>query len=201
MIHPAAQERSALAETLRSVPPDAPTLCEGWDARDLAVHIVVRDSRPDLLAGERLPVMGGRARAGLEELRRTDYQTLVDRVAAGPPRWSPTRLRPVDNLTNTVEFYVHTEDVLRAQQDFDPDTRRDITADVRSRLWKQGTQGLFLLGARSQHQRITFISPQYGAVTRGRAADPLSVIQGPPEEIVLWAFGRRSVAAVHQTAP
>ncbi|WP_157983925.1 TIGR03085 family metal-binding protein [Nesterenkonia muleiensis] len=200
MAHPAAQERQALSEALRGVAADAPTLCEGWDARDLAVHIVVRDSRPDLLSGERLPVVGGRARAALEELKRTDYQTLVDRVAAGPPRWSPTRLRAVDNLANTVEFYVHTEDVLRAQQDFDPNHRRDIRPDVRAQLWKQGAQGLFLLAARSQHQRITFISPHHGAVTRGRTTDPLCVIQGPPEENVLWAFGRRGVAAVDLTA-
>lgn len=196
MAHTAADERKALVEALRSVPEDAPTLCEGWAAKDLALHIVVRDSRPDLLAGERLPVVGARARAALRELERTDYQALIDRIAAGAPAWSPTRLQPVDNLTNTVEFYVHTEDVLRAQPDFTADNRRTVSAEVQAQLWKQGTQALFLLGARSQRQRITFISSRHGAVTRGKPTDPLCVIQGAPEELVLWAFGRKSVAEV-----
>lgn len=201
MAYPAHQERRALAEALRAVPANAPTLCEGWTARDLAVHIVVRDSRPHLLAGQNLPIVGHRARAALEELTRTDYQALVDQVAAGPPPWSPTRLRPVANTVNTVEFYVHTEDVLRAQQDFDPQHRRTPSPEVRAQLWRQGAQGLFLLGARSQQQRITYISPDHGAVTRGNPRAPVSLVQGPPEELVLWAFGRRSAAAVQVTAP
>lgn len=196
MAHTAASERKALAEALHKVPDDAPTLCEGWNARDLAVHIVVRDSRPDLLAGERLPVVGGHAKVAVERLRRADYQSLVSRVDAGPPRWSPMRLRPVDNMVNTVEFYVHAEDVLRAQRDYQPSSRRAVSPEVRGQLWKQGAQGVFLLAARSQHRRITFLSPGYGAVTRGRSHDPLWVVQGSPEELVLWAFGRRSVADV-----
>ena len=200
MANPAAKERAALAEALRGVSPDAPTLCEGWTARDLATHLVVRDSRPDLMAGQKLPVVGGRARAALRKLQQTDYPALVDRVAAGP-RWSPARVRAVDTITNPVEFYVHTEDVLRAQPGFDPRSRRTITADVQGRLWTQGVRGLFLFGARAQHQRVTFLSPAYGAVTRGRAHDPLRVIEGPPEELVLWAFGRRQVAAVDVTTP
>ena len=35
--------------------PDGPTLCEGWQTRDLAAHLVLRERRPDAAAG----VMGG----------------------------------------------------------------------------------------------------------------------------------------------
>lgn len=196
MQSPPKEERAALADALRGVPADAPTLCEGWEARDLAVHILVRDSRPDLMVGERLPLLGRRARRALEELKAQDYGSLVDKVAAGPPRWAPSRLRPLDTAMNTVEFCVHTEDVLRAQADFDLGSRRKVSERVRTQLWKQGVQGLFLVGARSQHQRITFISPGHGSVTRGRHGDPLRVMQGSPEELVLWAFGRRRAADV-----
>ena len=48
-------ERRHLAALLRRVGPDAPTLCEGWVTRDLAVHLIERDSRPDLIAGTVLP--------------------------------------------------------------------------------------------------------------------------------------------------
>ena len=36
-------ERAQLAQALLDVAPDAPTLCEGWQARHLAAHIVLRE--------------------------------------------------------------------------------------------------------------------------------------------------------------
>ncbi|MDQ1699352.1 MAG: hypothetical protein QOG34_1215, partial [Frankiaceae bacterium] len=47
----AAAERAALADALTTVGPDAPTLCEGWTAADLAAHVYVREHRPDATAG------------------------------------------------------------------------------------------------------------------------------------------------------
>ena len=44
-------ERQRLSSTLTRVGPDAPTLCEGWRTRDLAAHIVLRERRPDAIAG------------------------------------------------------------------------------------------------------------------------------------------------------
>ena len=43
----AQRHRRALCEAALMAGPDAPTLCEGWVVRDLLVHLVVRDSRPD----------------------------------------------------------------------------------------------------------------------------------------------------------
>ncbi|MFZ1383531.1 MAG: maleylpyruvate isomerase N-terminal domain-containing protein, partial [Propionicimonas sp.] len=36
-------ERAALVEALRSAGPAAATLCQGWDAHDLAVHVWLRE--------------------------------------------------------------------------------------------------------------------------------------------------------------
>src|ERR1700679_1180823 len=44
-------ERLALAALLDQTGPDAPTLCAGWQTRDLAAHVVVRERRPDAGAG------------------------------------------------------------------------------------------------------------------------------------------------------
>lgn len=41
----AKRERLLLADLLEAAGPDAPTLCEGWNARDLAAHVVVRERR------------------------------------------------------------------------------------------------------------------------------------------------------------
>lgn len=55
----ARSERLALCETLRAVGPDAPTLCEGWLTRDLAAHLVLRESRPDAAPGIVVSALAG----------------------------------------------------------------------------------------------------------------------------------------------
>src|SRR3712207_341338 len=114
----AARERAALADLLEKQGPDAPTCCEGWTTAHLAAHLVVRDSRPDALAGfgvEKLSAANpltrwshrveDRVRAG------TPYAELVSKVRSGPPVWSPVRLPAFDRALNTAEFVIHHEDV------------------------------------------------------------------------------------------
>ena len=43
----AKSERAALADLFVTLGPDQPTLCEGWDTKDLLVHLLVRERRPD----------------------------------------------------------------------------------------------------------------------------------------------------------
>ena len=43
-------ERHALAATFREVGPGAPTLCEGWRSEDLLAHAVIRETRPWVIA-------------------------------------------------------------------------------------------------------------------------------------------------------
>lgn len=47
----AKRERLLLADLLETAGPDAPTLCEGWQTRDLAAHVVVRERRADAAGG------------------------------------------------------------------------------------------------------------------------------------------------------
>jgi uncharacterized protein (TIGR03083 family) len=44
----AQDERAALAALLHETGPDGPTLCEGWQTRDLAAHLALRARRPGL---------------------------------------------------------------------------------------------------------------------------------------------------------
>ncbi|WP_166432909.1 TIGR03085 family metal-binding protein [Nesterenkonia salmonea] len=195
----ASEQRKALASALRAVAPDAPTLCEGWAAEDLAVHIVIRDSRPDLLVGQGLPVVGAKARNAIASLKAEGYEYLVDRVSIGPPSYFPQTIEPVNDAMNSAEFYIHTEDVLRAQHDFDPHQRRDVSEELRKRLWKQSSMSFFPMAARKQNRRISFFSPGYGATTRGPATAPLVMVHGAPEELTLWAAGRADKAEVDIT--
>ena len=53
-------ERLALCDLFDAVGPAAPTLCEGWDAYDLAVHLYVREADPVGPVVGRAPVAVGR---------------------------------------------------------------------------------------------------------------------------------------------
>jgi len=195
MTSTASEQRQALATALRGVTADAPTLCEGWAAEDLALHIVIRDSRPDLMVGPQLPLVGDWASNALENLRNTGYAQLVKRAEAGPPLFFPQSLPPLNDMMNTAEFYIHTEDVLRAQPEFDPNSPRVISAKLRKRLWGQGAL-MFPMAARGAKKRITFVSPGYGSRTSGPVSAPKLRIEGAPEELLLWAFGREEKAQV-----
>jgi uncharacterized protein (TIGR03085 family) len=199
MISTASEQRKALVSALRSVTPDSPTLCEGWNAQDLALHSVLRDSRPDLLVGRGLPVVGDKARQAIKRLQAEGYDRLVDRVSIGPPTYFPQSLEPVDAAMNTTEFYIHTEDVLRAQPGFELSQRRKISEELRKRIWQHASLTFFVMAARKQNRRITFFSPGYGATTRGPAAAPLMMVHGAPEELTLWASGRAEHAEVDIT--
>ncbi|MBE1514123.1 TIGR03085 family metal-binding protein [Nesterenkonia halotolerans] len=198
MTSTASEQRQALVTALRGVTADAPTLCEGWAAEDLALHIVIRDSRPDLMVGPQLPLVGDWASNALKNLRNTGYAELVKRAEAGPPPYFPQSFPPLNDMMNTAEFYIHTEDVLRAQPEFDPNSPRVISEKLRKRLWGQGGM-MFPMAARGAKQRITFISPGYGTRTAGPASAPQLQIKGAPEELLLWAFGRKEKAQVEIT--
>ncbi|MDZ5076089.1 TIGR03085 family metal-binding protein [Nesterenkonia sp. HG001] len=217
----AAAERQALVRALRQHGPHAHTLCEGWTAHDLAVHVAARDARPHLVFGQELPVVGDAAREKYKTFEKMDFEDLLDRIEAGVPSWHPARSRAVDDAVNTVEFFVHTEDVLRAEElslsdeepaDIEPaDTdpadaetvgtelqprRRRAPEAVQRRLWQHASRTLFLAAARKHNRRITFISPGFGSVTHGSSKDPMISLEGAPGELILWAFGREQAADV-----
>lgn len=191
----AAVERQALAFALDTAGPDAPTLCAGWDVQDLAAHLVMRDGHVDLLASRRIPKPGAHFRGEAAAETVLNFDELVERVAAGPPRWSPARLGVVDDAMNTLEFFVHAEDVLRAGPEA-PSERRETSPAVQAKLWSVASTTLFPAAARTEHRRVTWLSPGFGAVTHGRRRDPLQILEGAPGELALRAFGREQVADV-----
>ena len=131
----AQEERAALAALLAETGPDAPTLCEGWQTRDLAAHLVLRERRPDAAAG----VMGGplagyTARIQRQYQDRHSYPELVALFRAGPPRLSVFAIPGADEAANTVEYFVHHEDVRRAAEEW---TERPLDAGLSQALWKR----------------------------------------------------------------
>jgi uncharacterized protein (TIGR03085 family) len=192
-------ERRHLAALFRRVGPEAPTLCEGWTARELAVHLVLRDGRPDVLAGKalpQLPLLGERARRSEQALAELPWEELVKKVER-PPLYSPARLGPVDKRMNTVEFFVHHEDVRRAQSAWH---RRPLLHDEEKDLWSTLTLMAKIL-LKDEDDSLVLIAPGHGAVRGGRGkSGTVRVLRGTPSELLLWAFGRREQAEVEETA-
>ncbi|NBX78840.1 MAG: TIGR03085 family protein, partial [Flavobacteriales bacterium] len=113
-------ERESFADTLVSVGPDAPTLCSGWNARDLAAHVVLRERRPDAAVGIMVPFLSNYTESVRKNLLSNDWSELVNRVKLGPPNWNPMGWSSLDNVVNLFEFFVHHEDVLRAAPNWQP---------------------------------------------------------------------------------
>ena len=192
----AARERSALAELLAGLGPDAPTCCEGWTTAHLAAHLAVRDRRPDALPGYGLELLPGGEWLGwwshrLEDrLRRsTPYADVVRQVRSGPPGWVPMGIPAVAERVNVSEFAIHHEDVRRAQPGWQP---RALARADQDALW--AATGLYARRAAGRRGLVLRRSDVPGADQRFGSGGP--TVTGEPLELLLWVAGRRDVARV-----
>lgn len=189
--------RTEVADALISVLPTAPTLCDGWDARDLAIHLVLRDGRPDVLlgevAGKAVPALGRAAGQVRQRYEAMGWEELVDVVRHGPPAWAPTSVPAVERAVNGAEFYVHAQDVLRAQPGWRAGAAPALRPGQRERLWK--ALRLFPLRYGASSVGVVRQVPS-GPSAVVRRAEPSVTLVGQPEELLLHAFGRRARAEV-----
>ena len=190
------RERSALADLLAKLGPDAATCCEGWTTAHLAAHLVVRDRRPDAMAGYTIEATGhggplvAWAHRAEDHLRTTTpYATVVERVRSGPPLWLPTAWSPVAQAINTTEFAIHHEDVRRAQPDWTPRTLFPADQDT---LWSAAA----LYARRGAGRRGVVLRRTDGAGDERRIGAAGRTVEGEPMELLLWLARRRDVARV-----
>ncbi|MEV5973499.1 TIGR03085 family metal-binding protein [Streptomyces sp. NPDC051921] len=189
----AKRERLLLADLLEAAGPDAPTLCEGWRTRDLAAHVVVRERRPDAAAGAVVPVPALKARLDRvqAEFAGKPYEELVQLIRTGPPKLSPFTIKQVDEGANTVEFYVHAEDVRRAQPDWSPRELDPVFADA---LWSRLEKSARLL-ARKVPVGLVLRRPD-GQTAVAHRGTPVVTVSGEPGELTMFLFGRQDAAKV-----
>ena len=133
-----AQERLELCVLFDELGPSAPTLLEGWTAHDLAAHIVLRER--DLIAAPCLVLPGPfqrfAERRRVRLANRHDFAWLVARIRSGPPPGF-FRIGWVRSFPNLNEFFVHHEDVRRANG-LGP---RHPHADLEAALWRNVRRG------------------------------------------------------------
>ncbi len=166
----AASERASLSDLLDRVGPDAPTLCEGWNTRDLTAHLVVREGRPDARLWRRHPSAVSWTARVQRKFAGTDFTKLVNRLRGGPPLWSLFRLRAVGEILNNVELFVHHEDVRRAAPGWEP---RVLDDETNALLWRRSTQ-MAKHVLRSTPGGIELIRSDTGAHHTVRQAAPVS---------------------------
>lgn len=181
----ASDERRQLCDLLAQLGPEAPTLCQGWTTRDLAVHLVVREQRPDAIAGRFLRSLSERGERVQGELRAQGWPELIEQVRQGPPKWNPLGFRGVDEAVNSAEFYVHHEDVRRAQPGWQP---RPSEPEREDALWKALGRVAKVFYGRSP-VGVTLRRPD-GHEIAARQGPRTVRILGEPSELILHAFSR-----------
>lgn len=178
-------ERLAMCDLLERVGPDAPTLCGSWTTRDLLAHLLVRERRPDAAGGIFIPLLAKYTEQVTASLADKPFTTLVAQLRSGPPIWSPFALPILGDKANVAEFFVHHEDIRRAQPGWQPRPVDPARSDAFWRLLK-------LMG------RVLYRHSPVGVVLRSparpdivaKSGEPNVVVLGSPEEIVLHAYGR-----------
>jgi uncharacterized protein (TIGR03085 family) len=196
----ARDERLALADVLEKLGPEAATLCDGWKTADLAAHLVLRERRPDAAIG----IMGGPLAGYTRKLlrstaERTPYPMLVEQVRTGPPRLSVFGIPGADARLNFGEFFVHHEDVRRAQPGWEP---RDLDPGMTEEIWSQLPRARLLLRkvpvgiefARDDVREPSDGQPTVRITVRRRP--PVVTVIGGPAELLMWSFGRTGAAHV-----
>jgi len=159
------------------------------------------------------PLAGYTARAQDRLKTRKSYAELLEAFRTGPPRLSPFALPKADEAGNTVEYFVHHEDVRRAADGWEP---RELDPGLSEALWSRLRSGArFFIGkppvgielARDEGS-ATKDSGEAGGqppagpyrVTVKRTA-PLVTVTGPAAELTLWAFGRAAASRVRLDGP
>ncbi|HVV75318.1 MAG TPA: TIGR03085 family metal-binding protein [Mycobacteriales bacterium] len=181
-------ERAELVDLLRRLGPDAPTACVGWTTAHMAAHLYVRERRPDAGPGV---VMGGPFAAHTDRvmesvLRVHTFDDVVARVAGGPPLlW-----RPMDEAVNLFEYFVHHEDVRRANGE----GPRALSNDMEAAMWSRLRRSLRMSLRRARGVQVEVVAENGGRAVVG--GGPTVRITGPVGDILLYTFNRKDIAQV-----
>lgn len=176
---------------LTELGPDAPTLCDGWLTKDMAAHVYVRERRPDAALGVLPlgPLSAYTERVMNSVLEAQGYGGLLSKLREPAPI---LRVLHIDEAVNTVEFFIHTEDVRRPNKLPEREMPEDFERKVGKRLAQQGR-----LSFRRVPARVRLVPTVGEPVEFGKG--PLVEVHGKPSELLLLAFNRKADAKVEYT--
>ena len=188
----ARRERERLCDLALEVGPEAPTLCAGWSTRDLLAHLRARESDVTALPGLVVPSLERFAEKAMRRQSKRDFDAVVADVRRGPPTLSPLRLPGADKAVNTLEYFVHHEDIRRAAPGWEP---RPLERWEQSAIWaplKVVARGL----TRPASVGVEIERTDGGDRRRVRNGSPSVTVRGLPSEVALFLFGRGDQAQV-----
>jgi uncharacterized protein (TIGR03085 family) len=181
-------ERAALCDLLVERGPDAATLCDGWTTADLTAHLFVRERKPLSAPGIVFPPLASHTnKAMARALEQYGYAGLVAKVRSGPP----AALRFLDKSINTLEYFVHHEDVRRAEPGWEP--REDPALDEAA--WTGLRRGAKFLSRKVKGVGLDFVTPD-GRRVQAHKGTPRAEVTGGPQELLLFLYGRGKAARV-----
>jgi uncharacterized protein (TIGR03085 family) len=188
----AAHERALLCALAQQVGPDAPTLCGEWTVKELVVHLLLREGHP-ASAGIFVRPLRGLLDRATTKISEADFPTLVKRLRHGPPIYSPFAVPKLGAIANLLEFYIHHEDIRRAQPTWEPRALPRATEDGIWGALRHLGRGIMILKA---PVGVVAERSDTGSRVTLKKGDRTVVIRGLPSEIALYAYGRKPQAKV-----
>jgi uncharacterized protein (TIGR03085 family) len=181
-----------LCDLLDELGPHAPTLLDPWTTHDLAAHLVLREHDPLAAPGLVVPGAWGRFAEGRRlDLKETGFSDLVATIRSGPPP-GLFRIRWVRRSPNLNEFFVHHEDVRRANGS---DRRTNPPAEEAA-LFRNLARAPWFLSRRLRGVGLDLVWGGTDRVITARRGHPTARLCGLPSELLLFLFGRRDAADV-----
>jgi len=186
-------ERTHTCDALAAAGPDAPTLCEGWTAHDLAAHLWLRENELVTALGINVAALADRTNRRMEVLKQQlQFSELVDLLREGPPKFSLFRIPALDEATNGLEYLIHGMDVRRPNGQSEPE--RD--EEFQQWCWSAVQRGAKYMLGKSDTGVVLEWDGRPDRSVRAAKGDRIVTVIGEPSELLLYTFGRRSRAEV-----
>ncbi len=175
----ASRQRQLICDLMVELGPLAPTRCEGWNISQLAAHLWVREHRPAALPGIGIQRFAARTqRIQTEALHLKGFTQLVQELRR--PGWV---MRPLDDVVNAVELFIHHEDILRANgrsQELTMEEQKQLLSTVRVLAFK---------AQRSWGGQLILMPSGFDTIRHGTGDRPVR-LSGQPSELLLYLTGR-----------
>jgi uncharacterized protein (TIGR03085 family) len=170
-------ERRELCDLLLELGPDAPTLCAGWTTADMAAHLVLREHFHRWSDAQRAAE------------KAKGLPTIVARLRAGAPL-IPWRIPRIRDVFNGLEYFIHHEDVRRANGR----APRPEMPGLEALAWRMTGFSARRVGRRIRPYSLHLVRPDGTRRVFGSGAH--ATLSGPATELLLYLSGRRSSAQV-----
>ncbi|MBW0012267.1 maleylpyruvate isomerase family mycothiol-dependent enzyme [Mycobacterium sp.] len=180
-------ERSALADSLATVGPRAPTACGDWTAFDLAAHVVAADRAAGVPAfcirtlaarGVQFSPRPEFARWVIRRQRRVGYHALIAHLREPSPR---LLLAPKMAALSLFEVWTHHDDLA---------TANGLAHAVPEHLVEAIPWLVRYQIRRLPKARLVLRTTENHELEFGPATDPAALVSAPTADLVRWLAGR-----------